>query len=181
MCLRPSDPNRSIFLFAWRFELSLPLLQIASISYHRLWVQSDNTVKEVKNSVSASMMSSLLLAEYFEEAGHHHLPVGHTHEDIDAFFGLVTALLTTAGDDLQTPQDFVRMLETKISPMYEERNEFFNVVLMDRVHLTIFIKFFYFCIRLLSFGVFEFYLVPRPDKQWAATCRYVLGKRSCRR
>ena len=101
-------------------------------------MQSDNTVKEVKNSVSASMMSSLLLAEYFEEAGHHHLPVGHTHEDIDAFFGLVTALLTTAGDDLQTPQDFVRMLETKIGPMYEERNEFFNVVLMDRANLTAF-------------------------------------------
>ena len=94
-------------------------------------MQSDNTVKEVKNSVSAAMMSSLLVGDYFEEAGHHHLPVGHTHEDVDAF-------LSTAGDDLQTPQDFVRMLETKIGPMYEERNEFFNVVLMDRALLIAF-------------------------------------------
>ena len=88
--------------------------------------------------MSAAMMSSLLVGDYFEEAGHHHLPVGHTHEDVDAFFGLITALLSTAGDDLQTPQDFVRMLETKIGPMYEERNEFFNVVLMDRALLIAF-------------------------------------------
>ena len=48
----------------------------------RLWIQSDNTVKEVKNSLSGVMMSALITARYFDECGHHHLPVGHTHEDI---------------------------------------------------------------------------------------------------
>lgn len=36
------------------------------------------------------MLIGLLSADYFDETGHHHLPVGHTHEDIDGVFGLLS-------------------------------------------------------------------------------------------
>lgn len=45
-------------------------------------MQSDNTVKEVKNGLSGTVMSTLVSSRFFDECGHHHLPVGHTHEDI---------------------------------------------------------------------------------------------------
>jgi len=98
-----------------------------------LWLQADNTVKEVKNATSAQMMCALVTSNFFEEAGHYHLPVGHTHEDVDALFGLITGMLSAAGDSLQTPEDFKRLLESKVAPMFEERGEFFHVVLLDAV------------------------------------------------
>ena len=97
-----------------------------------LWVQSDNTVKELKNSLSGSMLTSLISADYFDEAGHHHLPVGHTHEDIDGLFGLLSNILQTCGDSLQTPADMARIFESKVTPVFAERNEFLEVVMMDR-------------------------------------------------
>ena len=45
-------------------------------------MQGDNTVQELKNSLSGIMCGCLILANYFDEAGHFHLPVGHTHEDV---------------------------------------------------------------------------------------------------
>ena len=48
----------------------------------RLWIQGDNTVKELKNQTSGQMACSLLADNVFDEIGHHHLPKGHTHEDV---------------------------------------------------------------------------------------------------
>lgn len=104
----------------------------------RFWLQADNTVKEVRNGTSGQLCSLLVAGNYFEEAGHHHLPVGHTHEDVDAFFAVVTGLLHSATDSsLQTPEDFKRLLEAKIKPMFAERGEFFHVVIFDAVPCTL--------------------------------------------
>jgi len=97
-----------------------------------LWIQSDNTVKELKNSLTGSMLSHLITSDYFDEAGHHHLPVGHTHEDIDGVFGLLSNILQTCGDSLQTPADMARLFESRVGPVFQERNEFLEVVMMDR-------------------------------------------------
>ena len=48
----------------------------------RLWVQGDNTVKELKNQLSGQLLSMLIASGFINEGGHHHLPIGHTHEDI---------------------------------------------------------------------------------------------------
>lgn len=48
----------------------------------RLYVQGDNTVRELKNGLSGVMMAALVNGRFFDECGHHHLPVGHTHEDV---------------------------------------------------------------------------------------------------
>lgn len=39
-------------------------------------------MRELKNQLSGKMISMLILGGYIEEGGHHHLPMGHTHEDI---------------------------------------------------------------------------------------------------
>lgn len=72
-----------------------------------LWIQSDNTVKELKNSLTGAMCSHLVSSRFFEETGHYHLPIGHTHEDVDGVFGLLSNHLQ-ASRDLQTPQDMRR-------------------------------------------------------------------------
>ena len=51
-------------------------------SARTLWLQHDNTVKEMKNSLTGCMMAALVQAGYYDECGSHMLPVGHTHEDI---------------------------------------------------------------------------------------------------
>lgn len=54
-------------------------------SARTLWCQHDNTVKELKNSLTGTMMCALVQSNYFDECGSHQLPVGHTHEDVGAF------------------------------------------------------------------------------------------------
>ena len=46
-----------------------------------VWLQCDNTVKELKNSITGRLMCSLISQGHIRECGHHHLEVGHTHED----------------------------------------------------------------------------------------------------
>ena len=48
----------------------------------RLWIQHDNTVKELKNGLSGALLAYLCSSNYFWETAHCCLPVGHTHEDI---------------------------------------------------------------------------------------------------
>ena len=47
-----------------------------------LWIQHDNTVKELKHSLSGCLLAFLVAAGHYDETGAHMLPVGHTHEDI---------------------------------------------------------------------------------------------------
>ena len=50
----------------------------------RCWWQGDNTVKELRNSFTGKMCSLMTSASYFNAVSHHHLMVGHTHEDVGA-------------------------------------------------------------------------------------------------
>ena len=72
------------------------LARVAEIARRRgqtvpdtLWLQADNTVKEVKNALSGLLLSVLLQRGILSEGGHHHLPVGHTHEDVGALPAVV--------------------------------------------------------------------------------------------
>lgn len=77
---------------AYQWELLLRTIQICTdLCKERgqqlpsaLWLQADNTVKEIKNSLSGCMLSAMVCTGKFCEGGHHHHSVGHTHEDVGA-------------------------------------------------------------------------------------------------
>ena len=48
----------------------------------RCWIQGDNACKEVRNSYTGRWASLMCQANFFSVCGHHHMVVGHTHEDI---------------------------------------------------------------------------------------------------
>jgi hypothetical protein len=61
--------------FAWFEENAIPFPK-------DLIIHGDNTNRELKNSVMGRLCAFLVGASYFRMAGHQHLRVGHTHEDI---------------------------------------------------------------------------------------------------
>ena len=48
----------------------------------RLWLRGDNCPKEVRNSFTGKWACLLGQAGFFVGVSHHHMVVGHTHEDI---------------------------------------------------------------------------------------------------
>lgn len=67
-------------------------------------LQADNTTSAVKSGKAAKNTALLVGAGFFQTASHGHLRVGHSHEDVDGFHG-VLANLMAATVDLQCPQD----------------------------------------------------------------------------
>ena len=57
----------------------------SELLFARCWWQGDNTVKELRNSFTGKMASLLTSASYFNCVSHHHLMVGHTHEDVGSW------------------------------------------------------------------------------------------------
>lgn len=91
----------------------------------RLMIQSDNTVKEIRNPFSARVLCALCQCNVVDVATEAHLPVGHTHEDVDGCLSLVKSTLDRQAT-LETPSDMIRCLTTSLKPFFAERNlEFF--------------------------------------------------------
>ena len=100
----------------------------------RLWVQSDNTVKELRNQYGSKMLSCMTQAGLWGVASCHHLQVGHTHEDVDAIFSLAAVALRTCQPQyLQTPMDIARRLESKLGHLWTKKGLIFNIELVDTV------------------------------------------------
>ena len=100
----------------------------------RLWVQSDNTVKELRNQYGMRCLASLAQCKVFSSTTEAHLRVGHTHEDIDAIFSLVTASLRSASPmSLQTPHDLVRRINEKIGPVFASKQMSWGIELVQSV------------------------------------------------
>jgi hypothetical protein len=59
----------------------------------KLYVQLDNTSKDNKNQYVFGYLSYLVQSGVFREVDVNFLPVGHTHEDIDQFFSVLTRRL----------------------------------------------------------------------------------------
>jgi hypothetical protein len=58
-----------------------------------LYLQLDNTVKENKNYTVLGFLAWLIEMGIFREVFVHYLPKGHTHEDIDQFFGVLSRFI----------------------------------------------------------------------------------------
>ena len=76
---------RSPYLSDWLNQSSFQLFPITcckTLPNPRCWLQGDNTVKELRNSLTGKMACLLTQARFFTSVAHHHLVVGHTHEDV---------------------------------------------------------------------------------------------------
>jgi len=71
-------------------------------------------------------------AGFFMGVSHHHLMVGHTHEDIDGVFSIVTSALN-AMMDLQTPRDVQRTLVNRMRPLFARSNLVFDCEIVDTI------------------------------------------------
>jgi len=98
----------------------------------RLWLQSDNTVKEIRNQHGHKMLGCMAQSGLWGVASCHHLQVGHTHEDIDAIFALVAVALRTSSS-LQTPMDIVKRIESRIASIWTSKGLHFSIQLVDTV------------------------------------------------
>jgi hypothetical protein len=58
-----------------------------------LWIQADNCGGDNKNHAVLAFCGFLVGRGVFKTAQLNHLVVGHTHEDIDAFFAVISRLL----------------------------------------------------------------------------------------
>jgi hypothetical protein len=58
-----------------------------------LWIQADNCGGENKNHILLGFCAMLVGRGVFKTVQVNHLVVGHTHEDIDAFFGIISRIL----------------------------------------------------------------------------------------
>ncbi|XP_068734106.1 uncharacterized protein [Montipora capricornis] len=74
------------------------------------WNWFDNCVKENKNQFILWLLAYLVEVGIFEKIRLNFLPVGHTHEDIDAFFGVFSKYL--AQTDVYTIEDLLRAMES---------------------------------------------------------------------
>ena len=67
-------------------------------------MQSDNTTAACKNGIFGKLLSTVCAMGYVDTATLSCLRTGHSHEDVDAVFGVLAKVLQTC-TDLQTPQD----------------------------------------------------------------------------
>ncbi|XP_068680383.1 uncharacterized protein [Montipora foliosa] len=75
-----------------------------------LYLQFDNCVRENKNRFMFALLALLVEEKIFEKIRVNFLPVGHTHEDIDAFFGVYSKHLDKL--DVYTVIELLKALES---------------------------------------------------------------------
>ena len=92
----------------------------------RFWLQSDNTVKEVRNTYAARIISAMTQAGVWSTSSQNFLGVGHTHEDVDGVLSLCKAALDSASI-LYTPTDVINRLRDKLHTVFESRGVAFQV------------------------------------------------------
>lgn len=105
-------------------------------------------MKELRNGYGARALSAMTQCGIFACCNEAHLRVGHTHEDVDALFSLITAALQTApASTLQTPRDLQRLIDSKLSPIFHSKGQTWGIELVEAVTLQTFR--FYVCFSIV--------------------------------
>lgn len=82
--------------------------------------------REVRNGYVARLAATLVQGSTFSCMSHHHLVVGHTHEDVDSVFSLVTSALSTTAT-LMTPRDVEVAITKKLEPIFGKNGMKFEI------------------------------------------------------
>ena len=88
-----------------------------------LVVMSDNTVAQAKNSYAVNFLAYLVGRGKFRSANLFFLMVGHTHEDVDQLFGLITSLLFKMSHGFETAAELCRELYQWLLSRVQGKNE----------------------------------------------------------
>lgn len=103
----PKDGNYTIECLAHALtRLHAMRVDLAKVRWH---VQADNTCRETKNNWVFRWLAILTCMFGFDSCNLEFLRPGHTHEDIDQFFGSMGTFLLKSSD-LQDPEAFVRRI-----------------------------------------------------------------------
>jgi hypothetical protein len=78
-----------------------------------LVIQSDNTTAQAKNDETLVFLTLLVLRQRFQTATLNFLMPGHTHEDVDQLFGLVTAWMLQL-PCFNSPADVLEHLHSRL-------------------------------------------------------------------
>ena len=119
--------------FIWElFQTIFGACSHQSCATPRFWLQSDNTVKECRNTYAARILSCLTQANLWVSSSQNFLGVGHTHEDVDGILSLCKSALDSA-QILHTPADVANRLQDKLSAVFQARNIDFHVEIVGSV------------------------------------------------
>ena len=88
----PNFPHTDDITWSILFDV-LNRLGLPSAETNRIWIQMDNTCAHNKTKLSVALLKLLVSRAGFKEAVLGFLPVGHTHEDIDALFSVIATYL----------------------------------------------------------------------------------------
>ena len=87
---------------------------------HILSLHTDNTTGQNKNYDGLSLINILVSSQSMSSGQNSHLQVGHTHEDLDQIFSILTSCLTDVGE-WQSMSQLCQKLEHVISPILNRR------------------------------------------------------------
>ena len=97
-----------------------------------LWIQSDNTTAQAKNSETSKFLAWLVAKYRFQSCSLNFLPVGHTHEDIDQLFGILLGLVLRR-TCFQRPAELRDAIQAAMNPIIDSRGEELGVHLLTHI------------------------------------------------
>ena len=100
---------------------------------NQLVVQTDNTTAQAKNSEGMMFLSLLARRNLFGSVTNNYLCKGHTHEDVDAVFGLVLSKVIKPYK-FSTPAELVTQLQLNLIPHFAAKGESCSCELLNYVH-----------------------------------------------
>jgi hypothetical protein len=86
----PNDSNKTCEIIMKVLEYSQT--KLGSLP-KKLFIQTDNCSKDLKNQFVLAFYWTLVDRNVFEEIVVSHMPVGHTHNDVDWFFSVMASKL----------------------------------------------------------------------------------------
>jgi hypothetical protein len=95
-------------------------------------VQVDNTVAQARNNISHLFMAVLVGRELLASCDQNSGMVGHTHEDVDQLFALISAFVLRKKQYL-SPSAIATFLQESLEPRFAARNEKFEAEVMTGV------------------------------------------------
>ncbi|CAE7525393.1 cofG [Symbiodinium sp. CCMP2592] len=119
-----NQPKNSSAMIEMMSHALTVISQQCALKYVSLNIQSDNTVREMKNNPFAKWMASLVSHGNLRECSLRNLRSGHSHEDVDQLFGRAAKWLARYGRTAQTPGDLLEILQeflNKVDRPYERQ------------------------------------------------------------